>query len=114
MRISDWSSDVCASYLPVGPDDELDHDAPVVGAASSLDLISFSSLRKLAISPRSACSSSSSMPRLTAIGFGFVTAKTKPDRKSVVWGKHGSGQGDIGGMGVISKKTNTNTSQSKL
>src|SRR3546814_3965393 len=77
MRISDWSSDVCASYLPVGPDDELDHDAPVVGAASSLDLISFSSLRKLAISPRSACSRSSSMPRLTAIGFGFVTAQTK-------------------------------------
>src|SRR3546814_16187904 len=77
MRISDWSSDVCSSDLPLSP---------------------AKSARKSPLPVRKQPSSSPSIAaRASASPISQPTITSEQDRKSVVWGKSGSVRVDLGG-----------------
>src|SRR3546814_21126910 len=78
MRISDWSSDVCSSDLPV--------------------------CLRCAL-PRTRCATLLATPNGTAVANPGPDIPSVPrDRKSVVWGKSVSVRVDLGGRRIIKKK----------
>src|SRR3546814_14384743 len=118
MRISDWSSDVCSSDL-IGSAD-LDSAATTVGAGATN---SIAIGRNVKVSDNSTSSvglgSNVSLNASNAVGIGvsasaggaygvamgcYANAGAEADRKSVVWGKSGSGRVDLGGRCLIQKK----------
>src|SRR3546814_19310063 len=86
MRISDWSSDVCSSDLPV----------PVPADLSRLVLLERATLSQPAVIAGQLC-------------VLCLVARGLPDRKSVVWGKSVSVRVDLGGRRIIKKKNNNKT-----
>src|SRR3546814_17037667 len=102
MRISDWSPDVCSSYLR-------DQGAPLIGAALRHALDAFASRR----AGRRHRHRRSSWANGIAMAGGcsdrmadaaWLPRYAQPDRKSVVLGKSVSVRVDLGGRRVIKKK----------
>src|SRR3546814_12973819 len=90
MRISDWSSDVCSSDLPVGRR-RFGDDRNIRGLVTAIGEID-------AGSTWSSCNASSA-PAMTKV----PTTERGADRQSVVQGKSVSVRVDLGGRRLIKK-----------
>src|SRR3546814_17455055 len=114
VRISDWSSDVCSSYLTVGTrvkasysdaNFEVD-DAPVDGqnrsGRLSLERTSFFGNADV-LSLNAGISRTVSNADFTAADITFISTRIT-DRKSVVSGRSVSVRVDLGGCRIIKKK----------
>src|SRR3546814_17627698 len=91
MRISDWSSDVCSSDLPLGSD-----TGPCPG-------------RLLACDSRHACADGPGPGSQLGADAGKGPARGGQDRKSVVEGKSVSVRVDLGGSRSIQTKKGDST-----
>src|SRR3546814_13632237 len=102
MRISDWSSDVCSSDLPV-------FHQPYTSSRRLARLGSLARIRRRRSKSRSAAinrsppsASASTTPHGSTIS--ECPPDLIPDRKSVVEGKRGSVRVVLGGRRIIKKK----------
>src|SRR3546814_18424903 len=111
MRISDWSSDVCSSDLPVSSSSSVEP-----GAACDSIIVRIERVRLVAAVPfQKSCSANANAgtsmlglePRtsLTVRTPAGSTRPMRPERKSVELGKRGSVRVDLGGRRVIKNKT---------
>src|SRR3546814_15452564 len=111
MRISDWSSDVCASDLCSYQRDALYKIAPPRLNYRSRHQMDASPLRKLPQGLRRATSDSFATRRAmktSLMARGRISATPLAiDRKSDVQGKRVSVRVDLGGRRLIKKKTTT-------
>src|SRR3546814_18604151 len=92
MRISDWSSDVCSSDLVTQVASRPPARPPSTGEV------------------KPPCSKPATKPTKVSTrisGPGVVSARPRPDRKSVVSGKSVSVRVDLGGRRIIKKKRYT-------
>src|SRR3546814_15171090 len=101
MRISDWSSDLCSSYLDLSPGYPCllkNAELRIHPGKDNLEAARKCVNQMLAADPDSA----DALAAAVFVNYGLSAAD--PDRKSVVEGKSVSVRVDLGGRRIIKKK----------